>query len=824
MTPHTRASRDERDALRPLPANVDIEQMFLGGLLMDNDSASEGVALLKPEHFSEAVHAMIFEVAQAQLARKELASPFTVSTYLPAAINDELTMSEYLARLCATAAPAMIVSSLAKQILDLAARRAIIEIGRATVEAAFNPPPDILASDIVGKGVADLSATTEGVTRVTRRDIGSSAGSVIARARRVQAGTESLATITTGLPDLDAATGGYAPGDLWIMAGRPGMGKAQPLDAKVRTATDGWLPMGEMRVGCALASMDGRASQVTGVYPRGRMAVYRVGFSDGRSTEVCADHLWSVTYRDWDGPRVLNTLQLAEKLDRKRYKNRLWIPFVEGTAQHGECGRGLPVDPWLLGALIGNGCFQRTSISFSTNDPLTLAKVREKLPSGITAEASGPYCYRLTRGRTGYRNALLESLRELNLSDTLSAEKHIPRIYLDADYGSRLALLQGLMDTDGWAEKFGAARYSTASPILCENIIELARSLGFWASFKQSPAYVFDKNGPQRKLDAYRISISGKNMDSVFTLPRKQERVQHRSASRSLTVSSIEFQRYAECQCISVSHPSHLYVTDDYIVTHNSSFIPPSARGAASVGAGVAVFELELPEAQMTARFLAEASYTYRSPIRFGKIMRAEVSERDIDRLEEAQRALNDLPIMIDVAGSLTMNDITARVRSEKSRMAKRGVKLGVVFIDQLDFVKTTGNWKGDKNNQVGEISIGCKQLAKDDDVCVVLFSQLNRGVEGRDDKRPSLMDLRNSGNLEQDADVVGFFYRDAYYIERSSEFRRGDPDAKRFFHDKINSLELILAKNRTGEVKTIELFCDVGSSVIGRGLDGDMR
>jgi replicative DNA helicase len=204
--------------------------------------------------------------------------------------------------------------------------------------------------------------------------------------------------------------------------------------------------------------------------------------------------------------------------------------------------------------------------------------------------------------------------------------------------------------------------------------------------------------------------------------------------------------------------------------------------------------------------------------------MRAEVSERDIDRLDEAQRALNDLPIMIDVAGSLTMNDITARVRSEKSRMAKRGVKLGVVFIDQLDFVKTTGNWKGDKNNQVGEISIGCKQLAKDEDVCVVLFSQLNRGVEGRDDKRPSLMDLRNSGNLEQDADVVGFFYREAYYIERSSEFRRGDPDAKRFFHDKINSLELILAKNRTGEVKTIELFCDVGSSVIGRGLDGDRR
>jgi len=477
---HVRHIRDDSDSIRPMPANIEIEQAFLGGLLMDNNAASDGTALLKPEHFHEPAHAMIFEVAAAMLARRELASPATLMTYLPKVIGDDLPMGPYLARLCAHSPPSILVSGLAKQIIDLASRRQIIEAGRRTIQEAFDPPPDVLASDIAGRAIADLTTATEGVSRVTRRELGKSAGSIIARARRVISGAETLRTVTTGIPELDAAMGGFSPGDLIILAGRPGMGK--------------------------------------------------------------------------------------------------------------------------------------------------------------------------------------------------------------------------------------------------------------------------------------------------------------------------------------------------------SSFIPPSARGAASAGAGVIVFQLELPEAQMTARFLAEASYSYRNPIRFGQIMRAELADRQIDRLDEAQQTLDALPIMLDVAGGLTMNDITARVRSEKARMAKRGIKLGVVFIDQLDFVKSTGNWRGDKVNQVGEISIGCKQLAKDEDVAVVLFSQLNRGVEGRDDRRPGLADLRNSGNLEQDADVVGFFYREAYYIERSSAFRQGDPDAIRQRDQKRNVLELILAKNRTGDVKTLELYCDIGSSVIGPGLPGDLR
>ncbi len=84
------------------------------------------------------------------------------------------------------------------------------------------------------------------------------------------------------------------------------MGKAQPLDAQVRTRT-GWKRMGDLQIGDALASVDGQPSMVTGIYPQGVRQVYKVTFSDGRSTECCAEHLWSVHYRSWDAPRVLNT-------------------------------------------------------------------------------------------------------------------------------------------------------------------------------------------------------------------------------------------------------------------------------------------------------------------------------------------------------------------------------------------------------------------------------------------------------------------------------------------------------------------------------------
>jgi replicative DNA helicase len=249
-----------------------------------------------------------------------------------------------------------------------------------------------------------------------------------------------------------------------------------------------------------------------------------------------------------------------------------------------------------------------------------------------------------------------------------------------------------------------------------------------------------------------------------------------------------------------------------------SAWAIATARKAAKSGAGVMLFELELPEEQITARFLAESAYTQRRPITFGQIMRAQLDEDEMWLVEDAQKRLNALPLIMDTASSLTVEDIAARVRSEKAKMARAGVVLSVILIDQLDFVKSSGAYRGQRVHEVGEVSRGLKSLAKQEDVCIVLFCQLNRGVESRDDKRPTLSDLRDSGNLEQDADVVAFLYRENYYLERSTEFRNSDADAMSRAADCKNKLEFILGKNRTGATRTLELFVDIGASFITGG------
>ncbi len=213
---------------------------------------------------------------------------------------------------------------------------------------------------------------------------------------------------------------------------------------------------------------------------------------------------------------------------------------------------------------------------------------------------------------------------------------------------------------------------------------------------------------------------------------------------------------------------------------------------------------------------LADLAYAHRQPITFQRIMRGELAADEIWALEEARDRLTGMPLAIDVASRLTPADIRIRVRSERDRMAAKGVELKVVFIDYLKQIQASDRYKGNRVYEVGEISYSLKQLAKDEDVCVVLLAQLNRALEGREDKRPTLSDLRESGDLEADADVVGFIHREAYYIEKSAEYRASDPEAVANLLKHRNTAELILGKNRAGPTCTVHLWCDVSCSTMG--------
>jgi replicative DNA helicase len=197
----------------------------------------------------------------------------------------------------------------------------------------------------------------------------------------------------------------------------------------------------------------------------------------------------------------------------------------------------------------------------------------------------------------------------------------------------------------------------------------------------------------------------------------------------------------------------------------------------------VAVFSLEMTKQELVERFLSSEARLDASKLRRGAI-----ADRDWEKIGNAMGVLHELPIYLDDAGSLTVTEIRSRLRRLKS-----GHGLAVVFIDYLQLVRPAALSKQvNRNEELSEICRMLKATAKDLEVPIVALAQLNRAVETRADKRPMLSDLRDSGAIEQEADIVTFLYRDVYYNKETS----AEPDAT----------ELIIAKHRNGRVGTIKL------------------
>lgn len=250
-----------------------------------------------------------------------------------------------------------------------------------------------------------------------------------------------------------------------------------------------------------------------------------------------------------------------------------------------------------------------------------------------------------------------------------------------------------------------------------------------------------------------------------------------------------------------------------------TAYATSSAVKVARTGAGVLFFSLELSADDIGARLLADLGSSSNRRIHFSSIMRGTtLMDMDLKALDRATDEIRYLPLEIDAASSLTIGDLSARVHATRKRFEAKGTKLKVVFIDFLKQMRASDRYRGNLNNEIGEITTGLRKVAKDNDLCIVLLVQLNRGVEGREDKRPDLMDLRDSGNLEQDADTVMFLYRAAYYLKDNPEAAAA---AK-------HRLEVILAKNRKGPCTTVDLWVDIAASMLrdadwlGRGNYGE--
>ena len=371
--------------------------------------------------------------------------------------------------------------------------------------------------------------------------------------------------------------------------------EAQPLDARVLTPT-GWRRIGDMRVGDAVLGPDNSVRKVIGINDCGEQVIYRVRMSDGTVAECTENHLWSVD-KVWGirGTHVLRTKELIESGyvyrspgGQTQYKYR--VPLCQ-PLEFASDGMSLPLDPYLCGALLGDGSYSpaHSGVRITTSDEEIVEAFRNLLPESVrVGKQNGRYSWNLVaagegRGRLKGGAYPVNKMRALldaaGLAHTTAPHKFIPDKYKYASPENRLALLQGLMDTDGYCSDFGGASFHTSSAILADDVQFVVRSLGgmCWHAIKCDP---------RGYRDQHCIQISLPDGVNPFRLERKATRYdlkRGRKLSRAIVEISPTDKRAA--RCISLDAPDGLYITDSFIVTHNSAFIERPALIEASLTA-----------------------------------------------------------------------------------------------------------------------------------------------------------------------------------------------------------------------------------------------
>jgi replicative DNA helicase len=239
-----------------------------------------------------------------------------------------------------------------------------------------------------------------------------------------------------------------------------------------------------------------------------------------------------------------------------------------------------------------------------------------------------------------------------------------------------------------------------------------------------------------------------------------------------------------------------------------SAFMVSSLRRTAEAGYGVGIFSLEMTAEEIAARAIADAASNTRSPA-YGEILKALLSEADKDAAFRVAERFVELPLHVDASPRLTFSEIAARARRLKATLEAEGRFLAVLCIDHMGLVTPSDRYRGNKVAEAGEVSGQARALAKELDCCVVLLCQLSREVEKREDKKPVMADLRWSGEIEQDAHVVAFLYREAYYLAQDAS-----ADPTRLAYAK-HELDFLIRKNRNGETGDVRLWCSIAHSSV---------
>jgi replicative DNA helicase len=531
-----------------------------------------------------------------------------------------------------------------------------------------------------------------------------------------------------GWKSLDTLVG-FDEGDVIDILAPEKIGKGGLTTTLSMTYDGKWKALGELKVGDKLASVDGQPSEVTGVYPRGVLPMYKVTFSDGRSTVTTSDHLWKVAgATEWERQkwRIYTTDAVANEYcyTGNRRSQKLYIPLVSGDYGSLEA---LPLHPWMLGAMIGDGCMRESGLSYATADK-ELANRMDYLGYSLTRPSGINYRFQDAEHVRFW-------LKELGLYGHTANSKFIPKMYLEADKESRWELLRGLMDTDGTAgNRNGTPSYCTVSKQLAEDFVYLVRSLGGLAKVTKPKKTSFRYKGELRTgQDAYNIVVrfpSAVRKD-VFSLERKKAQVNAKNKLHDprLTFERIEYVGDFEAVCISVSHPSKLYITDDFIVTHNTTFAMNIMEHMVDTYKEDGVFIcLEMTRSRMARKWIAHKAQI-EDNIAKNKEEAIALKEAFMEAIPVVQKSVanREGDFYFCYPKYTTVDDIYSLIRD---CIRRYGVKW--IAIDNIQRLCDTTLGGKNRTQHLSEISKVISQIAKDFNVQIIRILQPHRVPAGK--------------------------------------------------------------------------------------------
>ena len=370
-----------------------------------------------------------------------------------------------------------------------------------------------------------------------------------------------------------------------VISGYAGVGKAQPIDTLIPTP-QGWKKLGELKIGDYVYDRTGKPTKILKVFPQGEKQVYTLHLKDGRSTQCAGDHLWTVINKK-NQQQTLTT----EELLKKGLTNSAGFKYAVPNNLPVEYDRiDYSIDPYVIGAFLGDGCCKQRQLTLSSETeeiPILIKELIGAKEVNKNSLENYNWTFTLQNPIQSSSNLILKFQTETFFTDykkeicCSAQEKCIPDIYKRGSINQRLDLLQGLFDTDGSIaskdENRFNIRFTSTSYKLILDVQEVLYSLGY------SSTVILDKRSEKYTTGAcygLNVNIPNEEKFKLFRLQRKKDIAlkaknypKHKNYSKESIVNIVKENYTAEMVCIYVDNSEHLYLTNDYIVTHNTTLV-----------------------------------------------------------------------------------------------------------------------------------------------------------------------------------------------------------------------------------------------------------